>query len=425
MDFVFGKRKFFYIFLRRLVHLAIRILQEVSKRIISLNDSKTLLVYPEFKDKEELADTLNRLAWAIPENSNVKIHYLFNEDIDLEALGTPEYQRNFLKKSKHFKRIESKEISYNDYRLILLHKALRFFSLKFIFRAAAVKIIDKLFYSMLEADMIKEIHFHTLTQNEIERYRTESKDKFQKMSKLFKDKKSSTCFVTGPSFSKYSEFSFSNENLKIICNSTIINKDFLKYINGPDILVFSDPVFHFSSCEYSCKYRDLIEETLKDYPETYIIIPDVTVPLMNLHFPHLEEKIIGVSFGDEINWPNFENLTAMRTGNILTLLMLPLAASLTDKIYIIGADGRNKEEKYFWKHNKSAQLNDEMESAYMTHPSFFRDRSYSGYYEVHCQIMQDMVSKIEDDNKVLFSLTRSYIDPLVQRYKEINKNESI
>ena len=106
----------------------------------------------------------------------------------------------------------------------------------------------------------------------------------------------------------------------------------------------------------------------------------------------------------------------MRTGNILTLLMLPLAASLTDKIYIVGADGRKKEEKYFWKHNKSAQLNDEMESAYMTHPSFFRDRSYAGYYDLHCSIVSDMVNLLDEQGKKVVCLTESHIPSFKDRF---------
>ena len=102
MDFVFGKRKPFYIFLRRLVHLSIRLIQEFSKKITKLNESKTLLVYPEFKTQEELVDTLNRLAWAIPEKSNVQIHYLFERDVDLKKLEAPNFQRNFLSRSSHF-----------------------------------------------------------------------------------------------------------------------------------------------------------------------------------------------------------------------------------------------------------------------------------------------------------------------------------
>jgi hypothetical protein len=96
--------------------------------------------------------------------------------------------------------------------------------------------------------------------------------------------------------------------------------------------------------------------------------------------------------------------------------MLPIASAVTDRVQIIGADGREQDDSYFWEHSEIAQYDDEiMQSAVETHPSFFRDRIYEDYYQKHVETLTNMIEYGEKHGVEYFSLTDSHIPCLSQR----------
>ena len=99
-------------------------------------------------------------------------------------------------------------------------------------------------------------------------------------------------------------------------------------------------------------------------------------------------------------------------------MMLPLAVSISKYIGIIGADGRGKQENYFWKHNDKVQLTELMECVYETHPSFFRDRSYEDHYVQHCDEVRKMVELGESYGAVINARTPSFVPCLEERYEK-------
>ena len=99
----------------------------------------------------------------------------------------------------------------------------------------------------------------------------------------------------------------------------------------------------------------------------------------------------------------------------MTLLMMPLAFSLAPRIAILGADGREPGETYFWKHDPQSQLTEQMKAARECHPAFFAKRDYEDYYESHCQVIERQVSEIERLGGEVSSLTPSFIPALRAR----------
>ena len=88
---------------------------------------------------------------------------------------------------------------------------------------------------------------------------------------------------------------------------------------------------------------------------------------------------------------------------------------MTDEINIIGADGRNPDEKYFWQHSQSAQFGNLMNTVFEIHPSFFRDRDYKDYYDEHCNFLNDLIEYGEKQGKKYLSITSSFIPALKKR----------
>lgn len=194
------------------------------------------------------------------------------------------------------------------------------------------------------------------------------------------------------------------------------NEDFLQHIKGPDLLVFADPVFHFSPCEYAAMFRDDALKVVQKY-KCFVMVPDFTVPLMLAHYPELQEYLIGMHTKNDFNIPNLEKYYVKGSSNILTLYMIPVASSISQNIFIIGADGRKPDENYFWKHSSSAQYSNLMQTAFDTHPSFFRDRVYTDYYDRHCKFLDKLLQYGESKGKKYISLTPSYIPALEKRQK--------
>jgi DNA-binding ferritin-like protein (Dps family) len=223
-------------------------------------------------------------------------------------------------------------------------------------------------------------------------------------------------FATGPSLDDVFNIEIPEDVLTIICNSIVRNEELLEHLQ-PDILVFADPVFHFGPSKYAHKFRQDAIEVLREY-NCKAVIPSQYHSLLAGHYPELSNQFIGINSvpADDPIYPTSDQLEVMQTANIMTLYMLPIATSLTDDVRIVGADGREEDESYFWKHSDTAQYDNKlMKTVVKTHPSFFRDRIYEDYYDQHVQTLTEMIEYWERDGIQFRNLTHSYIPCLSQR----------
>ena len=111
-----------------------------------------------------------------------------------------------------------------------------------------------------------------------------------------------------------------------------------------------------------------------------------------------------------------ERFAVRHAPNVLTLLLLPLAATLgRGQVLISGCDGRApRGESYFWRHHRPSQLEEEMASVRRAHPAFFQI-DYLDYYREHCRLLEDWLRAGEARGLVFKSLTPSYIPALRKR----------
>jgi len=277
-------------------------------------------------------------------------------------------------------------------------------------------IVDKNFYLASDAKTLRAMYF-IFSSDKFKRKLLEiSIANYKKFSNMNRDPVS-TCFLTGPSIEKFKDVPIAKNGFKIICNSIVKNTELLEYINGPDIVVFADPVFHFSINDYCVSFRRDLMNVFKKY-KPYIGVPIQSMHIYLKNFPFLEDYLIGFNISKKFSHPSpLNNLEAQATSNILTMLMLPLASSISDEINIIGADGRDPNEKYFWQHNSTTQYSDDMKSVFDMHPSFLNDYDIPKYYNDHIQFLEKQISFGENMNKKYYSLTHSYIPALKKRMK--------
>ena len=230
--------------------------------------------------------------------------------------------------------------------------------------------------------------------------------------------------ATGPSIEKFRKYDYSDK-LVIACNSTILNKELVEYTQ-PRILVFADPIFHFGVSQYAEQFREICKEFLNKNKDVFLIVPFKYYALLKSLLPSNEKQIIGVPFTKhrpinlDINEDNFYTFT---TSNILTLLLLPLATTFSQKINIIGCDGRSLEDNtYFWNHGQSVQINEKMDNIKQCHPGFF-NIDYNEYYFEHCHTLDNFISYAELKGKKFVHLGNTYIPALAAR--AVNNNLSL
>lgn len=381
------------------------------------NKQHDFILYPAINTQDELLKLIERLNFSLPKKEIPYIKVPISNELYKKNLKLREDIILFQEKDFY------KELLSN---IILIHN-MKTLPLSILRYAHQIEIIDNLYFSDIEAESMRRIFYYSFNKEEKDNFLSISISNFNNFLKKNKTKDKAFCFTSGPSFDTYKDFKIDKNSLKVICNSIVKNKEFLDYIGNADIVAFADPVFHFGPSEYAETFRkDVI--TFLDESDAYAIIPDYNLPLMIYHYPKLKNKLIGMpTQNKKFNFPSSTNFNVKGSANILTLFMLPIASSISNNIFIIGADGRKKEEKYFWKHSSAAQYNDKMESAFETHPSFFRDRDYEDYYEEHCSFLEDLISFGGFSGKIYTSLTTSFI-PILKEYaydKNKSENENI
>lgn len=378
--------------LNRIIWFGVRIVRKLLKVLTCCRkpDSiKNVLVTGKLS-RYELYDFISKVKWYAPD----KIHFFVFSDA---VAPLPENVS-----------LNRKDIY--DYFLITKKKHI-WSHLGHLHRAS---IIDPDFYSTEECTAWSYLYGLATGKNS---YTDQiSSANFVRMRQKLKHKRQACCFLTGQSFDGYKDHPETKNMIKVICNSIVKNDAFMEF-NNPDILVFADPVYHFSWNAYAEKFRSDVLKTAEKY-DVFILIPDNMVALMLKHFPQLSNKLIGIGRSTEFNFPSEKNPRVYVTDNILTYLMLPVASSLADTVYMLGADGRSPDDKMFWKHNSTVQYDGLMQTVVDAHPSFFRDRNYIEYQQHHDKVMRELFEYGESKGKRYISLNRSYLSCVNERYKE-------
>ena len=228
-----------------------------------------------------------------------------------------------------------------------------------------------------------------------------------------------TAFVlgTGPSATSV-DFDRITADVRITCNSAVRNTELLAKL-VPQLIGFTDPIFHCGPSRYAAQFRADLERAL-DQTGAIPISGEHWVNPVLTHHPRIAERIAVVRLDDSpsapFRWPTRDDFSVRTTSNVLTLLMLPAALALADSVEVAGCDGRKPGENYFWKHNPAVQYDDElMQTVFTAHPGFFRERDYALSFTDHGDELQRLIATGEAAGKNVVSVTPSYIPALAAR----------
>ena len=375
----------------------------------------SLLLYPPFESATALGDVCNRLGWYFPidDEETCRIHLALGDGLELDDRTVPDAQATFpvdgLPITTHDADAVGEVVPAVD--RILVRDAFRRFDRRLLPVLGNVELVDPEYYSEVEPNTWPHVSDRVLPDG-----RGQSERNYRRLERRVADADRAFVFATGPSLDRAMEFDFPDDAVSVVCNSIVRNDDILSTVQ-PDVLVFADPVFHFGPSRYADEFRQDVAKTVRGYDCT-VAIPRSNYGLLVNHYPEFRDAVVGirVTGSEEPIYPTADRLEVMATDNIMTLYMLPIASALADEVYIVGADGREEDESYFWEHSETAQYDDElMRMAVDTHPSFFRDRVYEDYYQQHLETLEEMLMYGEQRGVSYYSVTDSYIPCLDER----------
>ncbi len=205
-------------------------------------------------------------------------------------------------------------------------------------------------------------------------------------------------------------------DVRITCNSAVRDKELIRRFR-PNIICFTDPVFHFGPSRYAAEFRRDAVRAAQEADAFVVCGHRFAGALLDLE-PELDHRLVVIpqQDGGPWRWPTRRNPTVRQGGNVMTTLMLPTAFLLADRVTVAGADGRQPTEKYFWRHNPQLQYSDDMmKTVFDSHPSFFRYIDYSDYYDEYCGSLEDLIQVGERAGKRVSAVTPSWIPALRHR----------
>jgi len=398
---------------RRCADLMFRRARKVARVSRESSGSDSILLHPTIEE-EDIGDVYNRLGWYLPKRtlrSGITIRVQNSRrDTQPKEKGVPDYQPEY--NTGHLPVETGDDVPASDLGRFDVHLVRE---ANAILRPQMFRIIDRT--EVVDPDYYNTVEPSTwgrVSSDLRQDVRQNSKTHFRGLERTHEETERAFVFGTGPSLEAAYDYEFPDDALTVVCNSIVRNDELLDLID-PDVLTFADPVFHFGPSRYADQFRTDAVETLREY-DCVGIIPSQHHSLMTGHFPDCE--FVGVESRpyETPNYPTADDRTVMGTGNIMTLLMLPVASALADEVYVLGATGREADESYFWEHSDDAQYDDDlMNSAAECHPAFFRDRIYTDYYAEHVRTLTDMIEYGEERGVSYYNLTDSYIPCLRER----------
>ena len=387
----------------------------------------SFLYFPYFNESSQLSDHINRIRWYIPNNDHAEVRIFVRGNIrDGQKLSPPPNQRTDIVQndSSHIKTYRNLNISFKamlEADIICVWDVNASIMLKVLPFIYKVRIVDPTFYKYTESHTNSGLLWYDIFNEKMrEKAIRRSHELYSNFSEQYDDQsKTSFLFGTGPSID-ISETANFNDGINIICNTIVKNKKLLVKIK-PKAITFTDCVFHFGVSKYCELFLSDVRKVSLEY-NSLIITNLVGYALISTHYPELEDKLIGLPAYRK-GKPSIVSRSKFRAKaypySIITRIMLPFAAGISKKIVMIGFDGRDPEDTYFWKHNQTVQY-ENMKDVWDCHPTFFSDTDYKKHYEGHCKVLDEVITELEEKGKEIKEWGFSYVPILNDRIEESN-----
>ena len=220
-------------------------------------------------------------------------------------------------------------------------------------------------------------------------------------------------FGTGPSLEIADQFDFS-DGYRIVCNTIVKNNKLLDHIQ-PHFIVAADAIYHFGNTLHAYQFRQDLERVLTSR-EIIFLTTDDYYPLLLYYHPEIASRTIPLRNDKEGVYIDLKHYLAYSTvHNILNGLLLPLATSLANEIYLLGFDGRAPGDVQFWQNSDANAYNNLKASITSAHPGFFSAMDYNEYAKLQSDNAEMIMSLGEKQGKHYYCLNKTYIPAFQKR----------
>lgn len=241
--------------------------------------------------------------------------------------------------------------------------------------------------------------------------------RFSELARQVKDEGIDKCYVigTGPNLQLMRDHDFS-DGFSIITTSLLGNRDFIARIQ-PRLVCIVDCVYQLGFTTYAQRVREELIPALYQYPRLQVFTRLQFAPLMRQSLPaDLHDRIIACPMLGNVSF-NTNLLHGFYTKdipNVLTVAMLPVAATLARTIELMGCDGSPAPTRDVWDYAPGANYTGEMQILDIAHPAI-RKRDNRAYLDQHNAQVADVLAIIESVGASVRSLTPSHIPALARR----------
>lgn len=178
-------------------------------------------------------------------------------------------------------------------------------------------------------------------------------------------------FGTGPSLERASARAW-HDGVRIVCNTIVRDRELWHHID-PDLVVAGDGIYHFGFTGFAGAFRaDLamrLNESVKTkflYPAQFDIVVRRSLPIA------LHDRLIPVEIGNGTDIHKaLQRFELPALGNVLNLLLLPVACDISQRVFLWGFDGRAPTDQLFWSNSAKQSYAELLPGLQVAHPAFF------------------------------------------------------
>jgi hypothetical protein len=229
-------------------------------------------------------------------------------------------------------------------------------------------------------------------------------------------------FGTGASLERAGERDWS-DGYRIVCNTIVRDVALWRHIR-PHIIVAGDAIYHFGHTAFARAFRRDLEARLIE-SDTLFVYPAIFDPVVRAQLaPETHGRCIPIGLGNRkrIHSDLSQTFELPGFGNVLLLLLLPLACTLSRNVCLWGFDGRAPTDKYFWTNSSRHTYGEHFDTLLEAHPAFFDHyvpKSDPNKYvrTVHGDVLEMALQAAEAEGWTFQMLHRSWTEALAKRLK--------
>jgi hypothetical protein len=177
-------------------------------------------------------------------------------------------------------------------------------------------------------------------------------------------------FGTGPSLEGAGSVDWS-DGFRIACNTIVRDPVLWKHID-PHFIVAGDTIYHFGFTEFARAFRRDLVARLQE-TSALLVYPAVFDAFCRRELSAIADRLvpIPVGRGTRVDVDLTREFMLPDLGNVLNLLLLPLACTLARDVRLWGFDGRAPNDVLFWSNSNRHSYPEHMAGLQEAHPAFF------------------------------------------------------